>query len=38
VERRELDAVAVDFADVEVGAHCGDVLSGDVVSGAPDAV
>ena len=38
VEGRELDAVAVDFADVEIFADFGDVLRGDVVCGAPDAL
>jgi hypothetical protein len=38
VERRELDAVPVDLADVEVLAHLGDVRGGDVVCGAPDAL
>lgn len=38
LERRELDAVPVYFADVEVGADLGDVRRGDVVGGAPDAL
>lgn len=37
MEGRELNGVAVYFADVEVGADGGDVLGGDVVGGAPDA-
>jgi hypothetical protein len=37
MEGRELDGVAVYFADVEVGADVGDVLGWDVVCGAPDA-
>jgi hypothetical protein len=36
VEGRELDGVAVYFADVEVGADGGDVLRRNVVGGAPD--
>ena len=36
MERSELDAVAVYFADVEVGADGGDVGGGDVVGGTPD--
>jgi hypothetical protein len=36
VEGRVLDAVAVDFADVEVLFHFGDVLGGDAVGCAPD--
>ena len=38
LERRELDAVPVDLADVEVLAHFGDLGGGDVVCGAPDAL
>lgn len=38
MEGRELDAVAVDFADVEILADFRDVLRGDVVCGAPDAL
>lgn len=37
MEGSELDAVAVDFADVQVLANFGDVGGGDVVCGAPDA-
>ena len=33
---RVLDAIAVGFADVEVGFHGGDVAGGDAVGGAPD--
>jgi hypothetical protein len=36
VEGRELDAVAVYFADVEIFTYGGDVSRGDVVCGAPD--
>jgi len=36
VEGRVADAVAVDFADVEVGADGAGVGGGDVVGGAPD--
>jgi hypothetical protein len=36
VEGRELDGVAVYFADVEVGPDGGDVLRRNVVCGAPD--
>jgi hypothetical protein len=36
VEGRVLDAVAVDFADVEVFFHFGDVAGGDAVGCAPD--
>jgi hypothetical protein len=38
VEIGELDAVAVDLAQVEVLAHFGYVLLRDVVCGAPDAL
>ena len=38
LEGRELDAVPVDLADVEVLAHFGDFGGGDVVCGAPDAL
>lgn len=38
MERRELDAVPVDLADVEVRAHFGDFGGGDVVCGTPDAL
>jgi hypothetical protein len=37
VERRELDAVAVDFADVEVIPHFGNVFRRNMVCCAPDA-
>lgn len=37
MERRELDAVPVDLADVEVLADFGDVRGRDVVGSAPDA-
>jgi hypothetical protein len=37
VEGRELYAVAVDLADIEVFSHFSDVGSWDVVCGAPDA-
>ena len=36
VEGRVLDAVAVDFADVEVLFYFGDVAGGDAVGCAPD--
>jgi hypothetical protein len=36
MEGRELDGVAVYFADVEILAHGGDVLRWNVVGGAPD--
>jgi hypothetical protein len=36
MEGRELDAVAVYFADVEVSTDREDMLLGDVVCGAPD--
>lgn len=38
VEGRELDRVAIDLADVEVGTDFGDFGRGDVVGGAPDAL
>lgn len=38
MEGRELNAVPVYFADVEVFAHRRDVLGWDVVCGAPDAI
>jgi hypothetical protein len=37
MEGRELDGVAVYFADVEVGADVGNVSGRNVVCGAPDA-
>jgi hypothetical protein len=36
VEGRELDAVPIDFADVEVGPDLVDMLGWDVVCGTPD--
>jgi uncharacterized membrane protein len=38
MEGCELDAVAVDLADVEVVANFFDIVRGDVVCGAPDTV
>lgn len=37
MEGGELDRVAVDLAEVEVGAHACNVRSGNVVGCAPDA-
>lgn len=38
LERRILDAIAIDLPDVEVFLHFLDVFLGDVVRGAPDAI